>query len=188
MMSSSSEIQFDLLVGASNSLKGDYARDEEAWEGSPFQWMISLPSRSKGAFAEALISSWLTSNRMQVGRSPDSDADRIVEGVRVEIKSSTLWAGEAYRFQQLRDQNYQIVLCLGLSPFEAHLWAIPKEVVIAGWGSYEGLDSQHGGQSGTDTAWLHVDPTSVPGWLREFGGSLTEGLEKLTNELAELRS
>ena len=185
-MSSASQRQFDLLASSSNSLKGDYARDESAWEGSHFQWMISLPSRSKGAFAEALIASWLESNQMRVARSPDSDADRIVEGVRVEIKSSTLWAGGTYRFQQLRDQNYKIVLCLGLSPLEAHLWSIPKEVVIAGWGTYEGLVSQHGGQAGTDTAWLHVDPSSVPSWLQNFGGSLSDGLETLKNNLAEL--
>lgn len=171
--------QFGLLVESSESLKGQFARDDELWRGSPFEWMVSLPSRTKGAFAEAVLSSWLVKNGFKVQRSPDTDADRLVNGVRVEIKSSTLWSGQSYRFQQLRDQNYKLAVCLGISPFIAHCWVIPKRTILEGWGSYEGLVSQHGGRTGTDTAWLEVDPSTPHDWLASHGGSLDEGIARL---------
>lgn len=179
--------QFSLLVDSSESLKGEYRRDDASWKGSPFEWMISLPSRTKGAFAEALVSSWLTKNGFAIQRSPDAEADRVVDGVRVEIKSSTLWSGQSYVFQQLRDQDYRVAICLGISPSEAHCWVIPKATILEGWGSYEGLVSQHGGKAGTDTAWLQVDPHASPDWLAPHGGSLEEGLAQLKGILAELR-
>ena len=33
--------------------------------------------------------------------------------------------------------------------------------------SIGGIQSQHGGQAGGDTAWLQVDPKNVQNWLRE---------------------
>ena len=55
-----------------------------------------------------------------VAKSPDSQADRIIAGARAEIKTSTLWKNGVYMFQQLRDQNYAFVICLGISPLNAH--------------------------------------------------------------------
>ena len=36
------------------------------------------------------------------------------------------------------------------------------------------IGSQHGGQAGRDTAWLHVNPDSVHNWLQEWGGNLSK--------------
>jgi hypothetical protein len=44
----------------------------------------------------------------------------LINGHRVEIKFSTLWQEGIYNFQQIRDQNYEYAVCLGISPFEAH--------------------------------------------------------------------
>nr|WP_290668493.1 hypothetical protein [Ardenticatena sp.] len=176
---------FESLVRIADELRMQYEAQNEEWKHSPFAWIKMRPSRQVGAIAEQLLSSWLEEKGLRVEDSPDSEADRIVNGVRVEIKFSTLWSGGFYKFQQLRDQNYSVLLCLGISPFEAHLWAISKEVVIQGWReNWKGLRSQHGGKRGRDTAWLEVDPTEVPEWLEPFGGSLEKGLRALRALLA----
>ena len=179
-----SDSQFELLATISHRIKSVYERPENPWEDSPFGWIRNQPSRRVGMIAEQLVAEWATENGFHVEKSPDSDADRIISGARVEIKSSTLWEAGGYKFQQLRDQNYSIVLCLGLSPFSAHCWALPKQAVLEAWrGRFPGIGSQHGGQSGTDTAWLAVDPDAAPAWLQTYGGALQSGLDNLSNLL-----
>lgn len=107
-----------------------------------------------------------------VARSPDSDADRVIESRRVEIKFSTLWESGFYKFQQLRDQRYHLAICLGVSPFDAHCWVIDKAEVMARWQARDGIRPQHGGNKGSDTAWLAVYPEAVPPWLAKCGGTL----------------
>ena len=174
--------EVQLLAHASQTLQKEYDRPGKAWEGSPFAWIRHCPPRQRGAICERLVSGYLEARGFHIARSPDTEADRLVDGVRVEIKPSTLWQGGFYEFQQLRDQNYRFVLCLGISPYMAHGWAIPKRIVMEQWQS-GGIVSQHGGRRGKDTAWLEVTPGEEPGWLRKWGGSLAQAaaiVERLT--------
>ena len=66
---------------------------KDAWKGSPFAWIRNRPSRQIGTIFEKLVAEYLTDKGFDVAGSPDGEADRIVNDVRVEIKSSTLWAG-----------------------------------------------------------------------------------------------
>ena len=168
-----------LLAGIAGTLRTDYTGDSVLWEGSPFAWIRTRPSRQVGTICEKLVAGFLAAKDFNVIRSPDSEADRVVEGLRVEIKSSTLWKGGKYRFQQLRDQNYDVAVCLGISPFDAHCWVIPKPVIMGNWGTAEGLSPQHGGREGRDTAWLAVDPEDVQSWLLPYGGTLARAVELL---------
>lgn len=172
------------LAALSSALRADYTANDLAWEGSPFAWIRTRPSRQKGGIGEKLVAEWCAARDLDVTRSPDSEADRIIEGVRVEIKFSTLWQSGQYKFQQLRDQNYAIALCLGVGPFSAHCWVLPKAEILDRWNRGDGLRSQHGGQGGVDTAWLAVEAESPAMWLAEFGGSLREGFASLKNYLA----
>lgn len=164
-------------------LQSDYQRqrtDEAAWADSPFGWLrIGPSSRQKGTIGEKLVSDYLACKGFDVSRSPDSEADRIVGGKRVEIKMSTLWEKGFYRFQQLRDQNYDFAICLGLSPFDAHCWVLPKEILIERMKTGD-IPHQHGGAEGRDTAWLTVNPEAVPEWLNEWGGRLGTAIELIT--------
>ena len=99
--------------------------------------------------------------------------------MRAEIKFSTLWASGSYKFQQLRDQDYAFAICLGVSPFNARCWIIEKPEIMRRWALKEGIQSQHGGTDGSDTAWLTVDPSDVPFWLIERGGTLRKAVEVL---------
>jgi hypothetical protein len=167
---------FDQFAAAANIIKPEFFRDNSAWVGSPFEWILYLPSGSKGALGKRLIYQWCALKGFSVDRSPDSEADMTINGHRVEIKFSTLWKDKIYTFQQLRDQNYEYCVCLGISPSEVHCWvlskAILKKYVIGHLG-------QHTGAAGQETAWFSVDPDNPPDWLAKLGGTLDQAFRVL---------
>lgn len=165
-----------ILAGIGGVIEVDFPLNDE-WEGSPFAWIRQRPSRQVGAIGEMLVAGWPAAKNLAVAPSPDSQADRLVGGKRVEIKFSTKWASGVYKFQQLRDQNYEFAICLGVCPFDAHCWAIPKSEIIRRWRAGDGIQSQHGGQAGSDTAWLSFPAGRPPDWMRVWGGSLAEAFE-----------
>jgi hypothetical protein len=162
------------IVGdLSQSLVSEYIDPEnDPWAGSPFAWIKTRPSRQIGAIGERLVTKWALSKSFTVRKSPDSDADRIIQGHRVEIKFSTLWAeGGIYKFQQIRDQDYEYCFCMGVSPFDVHAWFIPKSELLK---PRPGLSHQHGGVDGIDTMWLSFAHESAPSWLAPYGGRLSK--------------
>jgi hypothetical protein len=106
----------DIAVGLSK----DYRTDNDPWAGSPFAWLKNIPSGTRGKAIQELVERLCTDLGLEVTPSPDSDADRIIAGLRTEVKGSTLWKSGIYKFQQIRDQNYRILVCLG----SAHLMPI----------------------------------------------------------------
>lgn len=161
-----------LLAGLATTLAPDYVRgDDDPWSGSPFRWILSVSSRQKGAIGEALIAGWSAAKGFDVLRTGDSDADRIIEGHRVEIKFSTLWANGGFKFQQIRNQKYDFCLCLGLSPFDAQAWLLPKSVLLQ---HVIGHMGQHTGAGGQDTAWLGFPATKPYQWMSAHGGRLQD--------------
>lgn len=182
----------DVLVLAScaATLQADYAGEDKEWAGSPFAWIKTRPSRQIGVIGEKLVAGWLATKGFDVVRSPDSQADRLVNGARAEVKFSTRWKNGFYKFQQLRDQDYKFAICLGVSPFDAHCWVIAKPSIMGQWAKRDpssGLISQHGGRDGNDTAWLTIAPGSVPKWLGACGGKLGDAakcIEAITGKKA----
>lgn len=174
------DAETQLLASVSTTLETEYLpSDENPWEGSPFAWILSTPSRRRGAIGERLVSGWCVAKGYSVARSPDSEADRLIHGHRVEIKFSTLWTNGGYKFQQVRDQNYDYLFCLGVSPFEAHAWLIPKPILFE---HVIGVTGQHTGATGTDTAWIGFQAGSPPGWITPYGGSL-ERVHEIMSQL-----
>lgn len=168
--------EVQLLAGLAGTLRADYTGDDDAWEGSPFAWIKTRPSRQVGTIGEKLVAGWCAAKGLNVNRAPDSECDRIIEGKRVEIKFSTLWKTGCYKFQQFREQRYDFAICLGVSPFDAHCWVLPKTVLLQ---RVIGHTPQHGGAAGSDTAWLSIDASQLPAWLEEYGGTLATAYKYL---------
>ena len=144
-----SDPDVQILAALATTLAPDYVRADNApWVGSPFEWILRVPSRTKGAIGEALVADWAAKG-FDVIRSPNSDADRVVNGQRIEIRMSSLWKSGGFKLQQIRDQDHGFCLCLGISPFAAQAWSLPKSVLRQYVISHMG---QHTGAAGTDTA------------------------------------
>lgn len=174
---------FELMQTAANYIKPELENDLRMWMNSPFNWIIRLPSGTKGKLGKKLISQWCALKGLSIDRSPDSEADMLINRHRIEVKFSTLWQKGFYKFQQIRNQNYDFCICLGISPLEAHCWVIDKAILLE---NVIGHLGQHTGASGKDTAWFTVNPSNPPNWLNGCGGSLNEAFNKL-NSLARRR-
>ena len=167
-----------MLAAIAATLTGDYRNGEQeaAWADSPFNWIRQRPSRQRGKIGEQLVAGWCAAKGLDVTASEDSEADKVIAGHRVEIKCSTLWRNGIYNFQQIREQNYEFAICLGISPFDAHCWVISKDLLRQ---HVIGHTPQHRGAQGTDTFWLHFPATDPPGWLGTCGGSLSQAFAVL---------
>ena len=174
-------LQFDSNVGEivtiAENLRSEYRNYNSNWVESPFAWIKDLPSRTIGKVGEQLVEQWCTSQNFDVRSSPNSQSDRLINGLRVEIKFSTLWQTGIYKFQQLRDQAYDIVICLGLSPYDIHCWVLSKDVILEQWRS--GKLGQHGGRDAQDTAWITVNPKSPQIWLTPRNGKPADAIQIL---------
>lgn len=164
-----------IIASIAAALKRDYedpAR-EDLWAGRPFHWTRGHLSRQPGKAAERFIVGWCAAKGLNVMTSEDGEADRVIEGCRVQIKFSTLEENGTYTFRQIPDQRYSYVICLGLSPFEEHCWVVPKEVLM------QHARPQHGGADGRDTYWISFPASEPPAWLADWGGSLSEAFQIL---------
>ena len=168
--------EFELLSTAAMFIKAEFKKVDSPWADSPFEWVLTLPSASKGKLGKRLVYQWCALKGLSIDSSTDSQADMLVNGHRVEIKFSTLWESGIYKFQQLRDQNYEYAVCLGISPFEAHCWVVSKPILRK---FVIGHLGQHTGSQGQETAWFAVDPKTPPNWILPCGGTLEEAYKVL---------
>jgi hypothetical protein len=168
------------ITRIARELSARHAPTDAPWKDSPFAWLRLRSSKQRGTIAEQIVQAWLSGIGLTVEPAESTDYDRLIEGQRVEIKFSTLWSRGIYVFQQFRKQEYDLVLCLGVSPTAAHGWVLPNSVILAQWGRKDGLALQHKGKAGGDTAWLRVRPGTPHPWLAPLGGTLKEALAVLS--------
>lgn len=104
---------------------------ENWYADSPFRDLLALPSKSKGAEMERLVEEFMVKTGHTVGKPTSSDHDRIIDGVKTEIKGSSRWGGGNgkldYRWQQIRlDEDYEQVIWLAIDHDEIRLWSTAK--------------------------------------------------------------
>jgi hypothetical protein len=185
MADAATDPEVELLAAIAGTLRSDYVREGalDPWDGSPFQWIKRIgSSRRIGKIGEQLVAGWCAAKGLDVTRSSSSQADRIIGGLAVEIKFSTLWESGVYKFQQIRDQNYEYAICLGISPQMAHCWVISKELLRL---HVIGHLPQHRGREGTDTFWLSVIVANPNAWLKECGGTLADAYAVLRGAIGK---
>ncbi len=170
-------MSFATLAAKTTSISAPYqkriAEDDELWDGSPFDWIRRLPSRTRGSIGQELSRFIFDENGYKPAKRKNSFE---VSGTIIISRSSMLWEGDHWAFQQVRNTSFDFLFCLGLYPDSASAWLIPKGELYDPDGNLqdkEGWGRQHGGKSGKEDAWLTVYPNSVPAWLGKFGGEVS---------------
>ncbi len=162
---------WDHLLAANDAARElTVSKEASQWLNSPFEWIMILPSRTKGAIGEKLAAHFFKAAGYFVTPPSNSGHDRVINGHKVEVKMSSLWKGGTYTWQQIRDQDYELCLLLGLAPQNAYAWLMPKATAV------QHSVPQHAGSVGTDTRWLTITATDVPGWMDQWGGELDDCL------------
>jgi site-specific DNA-methyltransferase (adenine-specific) len=158
---------FEMLASLAIYIRNDLEEQTEFWESSPFSWVTQLPAAKKGKLGKNLIASWCAAKGLSVDYPKDAQASLVINGYRIATKFSTLWAEGSYKFQQIRNKGYDYLICLGISPSDAHCWVFQREFIV------EKSTPQHGGSKGAEY-WLTINPMSPPEWAKECGGTLDE--------------
>ncbi len=109
-----------------------------------------------------------------------------VNGQSISVKTSLMWAAGVIKFQNIRNTDFDFVLCQGIYPKTSFGWLIPKHEIWAGnvlRDDRDGLRSQHGGSAGSEDAWIGIDPDNPHDWLQRYGGATDEMLKVATTSL-----
>jgi site-specific DNA-methyltransferase (adenine-specific) len=166
--------EFEMLASLAMYIRNDIEEQNEIWESSPFEWVPQLPAAKKGKLGKNLIASWCAAKGLSINYPKDKRANLIINGNRIATKFSSLWADGSYKFQQIRNNGYDYLICLGISPSDAHCWVFKREFII------EKALPQHSGSKGAEY-WLSINPEIPPEWTKECGGSLTDAYLILKN-------
>jgi hypothetical protein len=152
------------------------------WDGSlfaPFRQISS--SRKKGAVGELMVAQLMTSLGHKVPYNSKgkpkkilpynnvTDYDIEVDGYKVEVKTSSAWNETDYdfKFQQIRNQDYDRIIFQGLNNNNAKVWWATKGDLakhIFGRDEYR----QHGGKSGKQELYWIKTTDSIPSWFRDI--------------------
>lgn len=170
----SAKPDFEMLAHLAMYIRNDIVEQTETWEFSPFSWVTQIAAAKKGKLGKNLIASWCAAKNLTVDYPKDKSASLLISGNRIATKFSTLWAEGSYKFQQIRTEGYDYLICLGISPSDAHCWVISREIVLSR------ATPQHKGSKGAEY-WLTINPEKPPEWIKMHGGTLDEAYVVLKN-------
>ena len=162
--------EFLFLALTSSDLQKGLEEKSEFWKNSPFEWITQLSPRAKGSISRQLLTKWLQWHNIPISKVIDSSETIEINNIEFAIKFSTLWKSGVYKFQQIKVDGPDYIICFGLSPFVAHCWVINKNLAI------EEGNPQH---KGTDNSeyWVSINPNEIPEWIKPFGGDFDEAIK-----------
>ena len=154
----------------------------EYWDGSlfaPFRQISS--SRTKGAKGELMVAQLMSSLGHKVpynnkGKPKKTlpfinatDYDIEVDGYKVEVKTSTAWneTDNDFKFQQIRNQDYDRIVFQGLNNNNAKVWWATKDDVVKHLFN-DNKYRQHGGKDGGQELYWIGTIDGVPKWFRDI--------------------
>jgi site-specific DNA-methyltransferase (adenine-specific) len=164
--------EFQMLAATASYIQKDLEEQSDLWKNSPFEWVLQLPARKKGKLGRQLLASWLATKGISSNTSGDASETLIIKDYRFAIKFSTIWTNGIYKFQQIRPDGYDYIICLGISPFEAHCWIFDREYAITN------AQKQHKTAEGAEY-WITIDPQKPKDWILNYGGSLNDAYKRL---------
>ncbi len=115
---------------------------------------------------------WRENEKVSIKRAEGINENLIIGKKTIAIKNSMLWKSNVYRFQQIRTEGPDYLICFGISPKNVHCWVLTKKLAI------EKGRIQHRGANGSEY-WLTIDPYNIDNWLLKCGGSLEKVTELL---------
>ena len=109
----------------------------------------------------------------KAGRKP---YHALINDKKIVIKVSSIWKGGTnYVFQQIKEGDWDYLLCVGISSAEDHLWIMSRKDI-------DKISGQHTGTQAKETKWIHISPEEMkPDYLE--GGTLEEGLNAINATL-----
>lgn len=172
------DADFISLLSLASAFQQEIEIQSDIWKNSPFEWLLQLSAAKKGKLGRYLIKSWLNQKGLVCDYSIKRGINFIIEGIPVSSKFSTIWDRGEYAFQQIRDNGYKLLICLGISPDKVHCWVFRKEYII------QHAKIQH--KKGSEF-WIQINPEDIPPWAQDYGGNLENSLNVLKKLLEELR-
>ena len=145
------------------------------YNGSPFQIYKQMSSKKKGARFEGIVQEYCTNLGYKVTKPDNSDHDRKINNIKVEIKGSMLWSNpQFFRWQQLRPhQDYDVVIFLAIFPQQIEFYGCTKQDIKdhleiqdekGNW-----IHNQHGGlKVNSGTFFLDSDGLTIPTWFKSI--------------------
>ncbi len=151
----------------------------DPYRGSQNEWFKILSSKRKGKAGELMVGASLEEMGVEVCSSKQARKEKLVDssiklsdydlylkslGLKSEVKTSTMWGeGTNFTFQQIRNQEYDIIIFQFILPNEVKLFYCTKDdaqnyIMVDGHG-------QHGGGDATETYWITFDLKSVPNYI-----------------------
>jgi hypothetical protein len=171
MANAKSRPDVDFFMRTSLDLHDQHPELRE-WPDSAFDWTLRVATGTRGAIGRQLAEAWIASMGIPTGRLSEYNRHYVLAwNYRIQVKTSTLWDSGNFRFQQIRDQNYDFLLCLGLMPTDVSAWLIPKQTVIE---HLDGVGGQHTGASARETLWMNPVPGANGTWIDEYGDQLSD--------------
>lgn len=154
--------------------------EEDIYRGSEFEWYRNLSSKRKGKVGELMVGDHFQKMGLNVHTSKEARSKKLVDksiklsdydlyienfNIKAEVKTSTIWGTtNTFKFQQIREQEYDIIIFQFIHPDEVKLFYCTKEdartyIMIEGNG-------QHGGGDAEETSWISVTNGKVPAYMK----------------------
>ena len=129
---------------------------DERYVDSPFKHLKPMHAKQKGSRFEKIVSGVLTKLGHTVRKAENSDHDRIINGVKVEIKGATLVKKKnLFSFLQIRpDQDYCLMMFAMFYPNDFVLMEMKKEQIVKNveLGIFK---KQHEGKAGSSKTYYY---------------------------------
>ncbi len=158
-----------LMLAASITHLQEAFEENNPWYNSPFEWVLDANRQQKSLIVSRLFETWCKHNGFSFEKLGDAEDLCIINGYQIAVKFCMLLDDGMYRFQPIRNDDYDYVLCIGISPEQAHGWVFEREAVI-GKSIYSETSDQ-----------IHVNPKSLDAWLSDCGGSLGQTAQIFKN-------
>ena len=126
------------------------------YDNSPFKNIKAMGAKQKGKYYELITENVMSQMGYSVSKPVNTDHDRIIDGVKTEIKGGTLNKGtEVFSFLQIRpDQDYDELVFTMCYPQKLVMMKMTKEQVMNHVASGV-FKKQHGGNKGNSGTYCY---------------------------------